>query len=225
MTVENKYRDDNGKLRELYEATAKKGVLWIDDASGQIVELLVESRIRSGSGGCQLCREDLDGNERHGRVEFDDRNLPRLVFGPRGGVCSECVEWVRLLDHHAENGSVGTPRFEDGDLVLRAGTEEVYEVLELRLTGISTAGVWFPSYTCQRIEIREATGEIVPACMGLLFEIADCELQPVPPPYPFAASQKRTSDNCLNSVDLVGASPRRLATISATPTRPAADAA
>ena len=39
MTVENKHRDDNKKLRELYEATAKKGVLWIDDATGQIVEL------------------------------------------------------------------------------------------------------------------------------------------------------------------------------------------
>jgi hypothetical protein len=149
MTVEHRNPDDDKKLRQFHEATAKKGVLWIDDARGQIVELLVESRIRPGSGGCQLCHDDLDGTERHGRVEFDDRNLPRLVFGPGEGICSGCVEWVRLLDYHADNGSVSTPRFDDGELVLRVGTEELYEILEARLTGIAAAGIWFPTYACR----------------------------------------------------------------------------
>ena len=60
MTVENKHRADNKTLREFYEATGSKGVLWIDDRTGRIVELPVESRIRRGEGGCQLCHEELD---------------------------------------------------------------------------------------------------------------------------------------------------------------------
>ena len=140
MNIESKHRDESKKLRKFYEATAKKGILWIDDATGQIVESPIESRIRPGEGGCQLCHEDLDGTERHGRVDFDDRSLPRLVFGSGEGICGECVEWVRLLDFHAENGSVSTPRFEDGDLVLCAGTDELYEVLESKLTGVAAAG-------------------------------------------------------------------------------------
>src|SRR5437773_9575848 len=39
MTIENKHRRDNNRLREFYEATGGKGVLWIDNATGQIVEL------------------------------------------------------------------------------------------------------------------------------------------------------------------------------------------
>jgi len=190
MTLENKHRADNKTLREFYEATGSKGVLWIDHRTGRIVELPVESRIRRGEGGCQLCHEQFVGMEKHGRVDFDERNLPRLVFGPGEAICDECVEWVRLLDYHAENGSVAAPRFEDGDLVLRAGTEELYEVLESRLTGIPTAGVWFPTYTCQRIEIRQGTGRILPACMGMLFEIPDCEIQPVPPRFSVSISRQ-----------------------------------
>jgi hypothetical protein len=205
MTAENKHRDDNKMLREFYEATGSKGVLWIDNATGQIVELPIESRIRPGEGGCQLCHQDLDGTEKHGRLHFDERRLPRLIFGPGEAICGECVEWVRLLDYHAENGSVATPRFEDGDLVLRVGSEELYEVLDSKLTGISTTGVWFPTYTCQRIELREPTGEILPACMGLLFEIADCELQPVPRRYKLAASRTLGVKNQCKCVDLVGA--------------------
>jgi hypothetical protein len=220
MTVENKDRDDNRKLRELYEATAKKAVLWIDDTSDQIVELPIESRIRSGEGGCQICHQHLDGNERHGRVEFDDRDLPRLAFGPGEGICTDCVEWLRLLDYHAEHGSVSTPRFDDGDLVLRAGTEELYEVLESRLTGITTAGVWFPTYTCQRIEIRQGTGKILPACLGLLFQIPDCELQPVPPRYKLATSRTLGLEERRKPVDLVGIVRDRLAITSDVRKRP-----
>ena len=158
--------------------------------------------------------------EKHGRVDFDERNLPRLVFGPGEAICVECVEWVRLLDYHAENGSVATSRFEEGDLVLRTGTEELYEVLEARLTGISTAGVWFPTYTCQRIEIRQGTGKILPACMGLLFEIPDCELQPVPPRYKLPASRTLGLKDRRKSVDLVGAVRDRLAITSDVRKRP-----
>ena len=113
MTLENKHRADNKTLREFYEATGSKGVLWIDDRTGRIVELPVESRIRRGEGGCQLCHEQFVGMEKHGRVDFDERNLPRLVFGPGEAIC---VEWVRLLDYHAENGSVATSRFEEGGI-------------------------------------------------------------------------------------------------------------
>ena len=140
MRFDNNNREK--KLREFHETTGNKGMLWIDDATGRIVELPVESCIRQGEGGCQLCHEQLDGMEKHGRVDFDERKLPSLTFGPGEAICDECVEWVRLLDYHAENGSVASPRFEEGDLVLRAGTEELYEVLDSRLTGIPTAGVW-----------------------------------------------------------------------------------
>src|SRR5205809_872456 len=119
MMIDHKHRGDTKKLREFYEATGSKGVLWIDDATGRIVQLPVESRIRPGEGGCQLCHQDLDGTEKHGRLQFDERRLPRLIFGPGVAICDECLEWVRLLDYHAENGSVATPRFEEGDLVLR----------------------------------------------------------------------------------------------------------
>jgi hypothetical protein len=114
-------------------------------------------------------------------LEFDYRHLPKLIVGTGEPVCEQCVEWVRLLQYHAENGSVSVPRFDDGDLVLRAGTEEIYEVLEAKLTGIATVGVWFPTYTCQCIEIHEGNGRILPVCVGLIFEIPDCELQSLPP--------------------------------------------
>jgi len=74
MTLENKHRADNKTLREFYEATGSKGVLWIDHRTGRIVELPVESRIRRGEGGCQLCHEQFVGMEKHGRVDFDERN-------------------------------------------------------------------------------------------------------------------------------------------------------
>ena len=196
--------DDDGvqneRLRNLCETTSVKTALWIDDDSGQIVDTLpIESRIRSGSGGCQLCHEELDGHEVLARLEFDDRHLPKLIVGTGERVCEQCVEWVRLLHYHAENGSVSGPRFDDGDLVLRAGTEELYEVLEAKLTGIATVGVWFPTYICQRIEIQTGSAKILPACMGLIFEIADCELQPLPPRYAFARSPQGRKP-----VDLVG---------------------
>jgi hypothetical protein len=178
MTVENKHRADNKTLREFYEATGSKGVLWIDDRTGRIVdELEVETRIRSGEGGCQLCHKELDGSEAHGEVEFDERGLPPLLFGPGGPICADCVEWVRWLRYYAGRKPVSTPRFGEGDLVLRAGTEEIYRILEARLTGLPAAGIWFPVYSCQRIEVRESTGEILPACLGLEFELADFEVQ------------------------------------------------
>src|SRR6185295_7025511 len=113
--------DDDGvqneRLRNLCETTSVKTALWIDDDSGQIVDTLPnESRIRSGSGGCQLCHEELDGHEVLARLEFDDRHLPKLIVGTGERVCEQCVEWVRLLHYHAENGSVSGPRFDDGDL-------------------------------------------------------------------------------------------------------------
>jgi hypothetical protein len=46
MTVENEHRADNKTLREFYEATGSKGVLWIDDRTGRIVD---ELRSRHGS--------------------------------------------------------------------------------------------------------------------------------------------------------------------------------
>jgi hypothetical protein len=203
-----KYADDdkqdhNTRLRNLFETTSGKAALWINDDSGQIVDTLpIESRIRPGSGGCQLCHEERDGHEVLARLEFDDRHLPKLIVGSGSPVCEQCVEWVRLLHYHAENGSVSTPRFDDGDLVLRAGTEELYEVREASLTGIAAVGIWFPTYTCQRIEIQEGTGRILSACVGLIFEIPDCELQPLQPRYPIALQPKREERH--KSVDLVG---------------------
>src|SRR5438874_12778813 len=120
MTLENKHRADNKTLREFYEATGSKGVLWIDDRTGRIVELPVESRIRRGEGGCQLCHEELDGREAHGAIEFDERGLPRLLLGPGGPICADCVEWVRWLRHYAGREPLSTPRFQEGDLVLPA---------------------------------------------------------------------------------------------------------
>ena len=72
------------------------------------------------------------------------------------------------------------------------------------MTGIPTAGVWFPVYS-QRIDIRESTGEILPACKGLIFDLADCELQPIPARYQLAASQRRQLEQRHQPVDLVGA--------------------
>ena len=192
MTVENKHRADNKTLREFYEATGSKGVLWIDDRTGRIVELPVESRIRRGEGGCQLCHEELDGREAHGAIEFDERGLPRLLLGPGGPICADCVEWVRWLRHY----------------VLRAGTEEIYRVLEARLTGLPAAGIWFPAYRSQRIEVRGSSGEILPACLGLEFELADFELQPLPPRYAIGVSRNQPIDAAAEVIDLVGAAPR-----------------
>jgi hypothetical protein len=208
MTVENKHRADNKTLREFYEATGSKGVLWIDDRTGRIVELPVESRIRRGEGGCQLCHEELDGREAHGEVQFDERGFPRLLFGPGGPICADCVEWVRWLRHYAGREPVSTPRFGEGDLVLRAGTEEIYRILEARLTGLPAAGVWFPVYRCQRIEVRGSSGEILPACLGLEFELADFELQPLPPRYAIGVCGNQPIDAAAEVIDLVGASPR-----------------
>jgi hypothetical protein len=216
MRPETKNRAHQKKLREFYEATGDKAAVWINDATGQVVDSLpVESRIRPGSGGCQLCHEELQGSEVHARVEFDERRLPRIIAGSGDFVCEQCAEWIRLLHYHADNGSVPTPRFDEGDLVLRAGTEEIYEVLESRLTGIATAGVWFPSYTCQRIEIRQGTGKILPACMGLLFEIPDCELQPLPPRYSITTPPQHKVGQQHRPVDLVGRTPDRQQAVAA----------
>jgi hypothetical protein len=205
MTVENKHRADNKTLREFYEATGSKGVLWIDDRTGRIVELPVESRIRRGDGGCQLCHEELDGREAHGEVQFDERGFSRLLFGPGGPICADCVEWVRWLRHYAGREPVSTPRFGEGDLVLRAGTEELYRILDVRLTGLPAARIWFPAYRCQRIEVRESTGDILPPCLGLEFELADFELQPVPPRYAITVPGNEPIDAVVAITDLAGA--------------------
>jgi hypothetical protein len=99
---------------------------------------------------------------------------------------------------------------------LRAGTEEIYRILEARLTGLPAAGIWFPVYSCQRIEVREPVGEILPACMGLEFELADFELQPLPPRFAISVSGNRPIDDATEVVDLVGA-PSRLPTIEFAP--------
>ena len=162
-----RYDDEHQEtVREFYQRSADRAVIWIDDGSGRIVdELEVETRIRSGEGGCHLCHEELDGREAHGEVQFDEHGLPRLLPGPGEAICIDCVEWVRWLRHYAGREPVSRPRFGEGDLVLRAGTEEIYRVLEARLTGLPAAGVWFPMYTCQRIEVRESSREILPACL------------------------------------------------------------
>ena len=204
MKHDDEKQEHNTQLRNFLETTSGETAIWIDDDSGQIVDTLpIESRIRPGSGGCNLCHEELGGNAVHAKLEFDDCRLPKLIFGHGHPVCEQCVEWVRLLHYHAEKGSVSVPRFDDGDLVLRAGTDELYEVLEARFTRIAGAGVWFPTYTCQRIEIQPGTGKILPACMGLIFEIPDCELQPLPPRYAFARPQHRIKE-CRGPIDLVG---------------------
>jgi hypothetical protein len=131
----------------------------------------------------------------------------------RRAICADCVEWVRWLCHYAEREPVSTPRFGEGDLVLRAGTEEIYRILEARLTGLPAAGIWFPIYTSRRIEVRESTGEILPACLGLEFELADFELQPLPPRYAIAAPRTEPIDAAAEVIDLVGA-PLRLPPIA-----------
>jgi hypothetical protein len=204
-------------VRELYQCGAGRAVIWISDDDGRIVdELDVETRIRPGEGGCQLCHEELDGREAHGEVQFDGHGLPRLLFGPGGPICADCVEWVRWLRHYAGREPVSTPRFGEGDLVLRAGTEEVYQVLDATLTGLPAAGIWFPAYRCQRIEVRGSTGEILPACLGLEFELADFELQPVPPRYAISVARDQPVDAAAEVIDLVGAQPR-LQTIECAP--------
>jgi hypothetical protein len=208
-------------IRESCEGTEDKAVLWIENETGQIVDTLpVESRIRPGEGGCQCCYEHLDGWEKHGRVEFDERGLPKLIFGPGEAICADCVEWARLLAYYAENGAVAMPRFEDGTLVLRAGTEELYQIVEARLTGVPSAGVWFRTYTCRRIEIREPEGRIIPACMGLSFELADCELQPIPPRYQLSLPETRGKPAPPRPTDLVGAPARRPEALLQEPPRP-----
>jgi len=112
---------------------------------------------------------------------------------------------VRWLRHYAERESVSTLRFGEGDLVLRAGTEEIYRVLEARLTGLPAAGVWFPAYRCQRIEVRGSTGEVLPVCLGLEFELADFELQPLPPRYAIGVPGSQPIDTAAEVIDLVGA--------------------
>jgi hypothetical protein len=88
-----RYDDEHQEtVREFYQCSADRAVIWIDDGSGRIVdELKVELRIRSGQGGCQLCHEELNGREAHGEVQFDERGLPRLLLGPGGPVCVDCV--------------------------------------------------------------------------------------------------------------------------------------
>ena len=60
---------------------------------------------------------------------------------------------------------------------------------------LPAAGIWFPGYRCQRIEVRQSSGEILPACLGLEFELADFELQPVPPRYAIRALGNQPVDD------------------------------
>jgi hypothetical protein len=135
---------------------------------------------------------------------------------PGGPICAECVEWVRWLRHYAGREPVSTPRFGEGDFVLRAGTEEIYRILEARLTGLPAAGIWFPAYRCQRIEVRGSSGEILPACLGLEFELADFEVQPLPPRYAVVAPRTEPIDAAAAVIDLVG-KPPKLPTIDCVP--------
>ena len=202
--------DPQETAREFYQRDANRAVIWISDDDGRIVdELDVETRIRGGEGGCQLCHESLDGNEAHGEITLDGRGLPRVVFGPGGPICADCVEWVRWLGHYAGREPLSTPRFQKDNLVLRAGTEEIYQILDSRLMGLPAIGIWFPVYRCQRIEVGETSGEILPACMGLEFEFVDFELQPIPPGHPIAPSRRLDADGTARSaIDLVGVSSR-----------------
>jgi hypothetical protein len=66
-------KDQQETLREFPQGTADRAVVWIDDGTGRILdELEVETRIRPGTEGCQLCHEPLDGREAHGEVQIDD---------------------------------------------------------------------------------------------------------------------------------------------------------
>jgi hypothetical protein len=93
--------------------------------------------------------------------------------------------------------------------VLRAGTQELYQVESAKLTGVATAGVWFPVYVCRRIELRESSGEVLPACFGLEFELADFELQPLPPRYAITAPRHEPINTVAVVIDLVGTPPRQ----------------
>jgi hypothetical protein len=136
--------------------------------------------------------------------------MPRIL-ATQGSVQSIAGEWLRWLRHYAGREPVSTPRFGEGDLVLRVGTEEIYRILEARLTGLPAAKIWFPAYRCQRIEVTGSSGEILPACLGLEFELADFELQPVPPRYVIAAPCTEAIDAAPEVIDLVGAPSRLLA--------------
>lgn len=205
--------DGQQSLREFYQRSADRALIWIDDGSGRIVdELGVETRIRPGEGGCQLCHEELDGSEAHGEIDFDERGLPRLLFGPGGPICAECVEWVRWLRHYASIGPISGARFEPRALVLRVGTDELYQVHDWYLTGVPAAGVWVPVYICHRIEVRESGGQAAPACLGLEFELADVELQPVPQRHGIGGHWKVGTDHRTAALDLVGPKPSRLVT-------------
>jgi hypothetical protein len=87
MTPEKKDRDHQKTLREFYEAKGDKSAVWINDETGQIVDSLpVESRIRPGSGGCQLCHEDLAVSEvdapRQQKVEQRHRSVDLVGRAP-----------------------------------------------------------------------------------------------------------------------------------------------
>jgi integrase len=56
--------------------------------------------------------------------------------------------------------------------------------------------------------VRRSSGEVLPACLGLEFELADFELQPLPPRYAIAAARTEPIDGATEVIDLVGASPR-----------------
>ena len=71
-------------------------------------------------------------------------------------------------------------------------------------------------YGCQRVEVGESAGEILPACLGLEFELADFELQPLPPRYAISVSGNQPIEAAAQVIDLVGAPPR-LPTIECAP--------
>jgi hypothetical protein len=64
--------------------------------------------------------------------------------------------------------------------------------------------------------VRGSTGEILPACLGLEFELADFELQPLPPRYAIRVRGYQPIDAASAVIDLVGARPR-LPTIEGAP--------
>src|SRR5205823_1573235 len=69
--------------------------------------------------------------------------------------------------------------------------------------------VWFSLYRCRRIELGEPTGEILPACPGLEFEFADCELQPLPPRYAIVFTRNEPTDAAATVIDLVDSASAR----------------
>lgn len=70
MTTQDKQRDDDKNLA-FYATIGSKGALWIDDATGQIVELPVESRIRQGERGRQDYQESFNTTDSHCRLHFN----------------------------------------------------------------------------------------------------------------------------------------------------------